>query len=156
MKKSTKQKIVVLFIIVIFGMSSIAFFFIGVTSSFGDQEDVQDNSISSPVVEYEISPSVESLYIQNGITFLRYYYTEPDAIYGYVGTLPDTMTTLDGKIQLVVERISGDSRSLSIQSLYGGTEDMEDISAEAIFSALCNHLVSTPPECALKSINSTL
>jgi len=107
------------------------------------------------VVEKELSPYLESLYIQGGVTFLKYYYTEKDEIYGYVGTLPGTLTAIDGSTQIVVERIQDSSRRLTIQSLYDN-QDIDILTTKEIFLALCNHLVSTPPECALNSISSTL
>jgi len=152
MKKSAKQKIVVVFILAIFGMSSIAFVFLSIT---GQVNSVPQETIESPVLDREVSPNIESVYIQNGVTFLKYYYTEKDDIYDYVGTLPNTLTTLDGGVQLVVERIQSDSRRMEIQSLYDSGE-VESMTSQDIFGALCSHLVSTPPECLFASINSTL
>lgn len=149
MKKSTQQKLVVLFILLIFGMSTLAFVFLSIVG----QTTPQEESIESPVVERELSPYLESLYIQAGVTFLRYYYTEKDDIYEYVGTLPGTLTAIDGSTQLVVERIQTDNRRLEIQSLYDN-EDIDTLATEEIFLALCRHLISTPPECILQ--NSTL
>ena len=143
---------VVVFILLIFGMSTLAFVFLSIV---GQTAIPQEETIESPVVEKELSPYLESLYIQGGVTFLKYYYTEKDEIYGYVGTLPGTLTAIDGSTQIVVERIQDSSRRLTIQSLYDN-QDMDTLTTKEIFLALCNHLVSTPPECALSSINSTL
>lgn len=152
MKKSTKHKLMVFFIIAIFGMSSIAFVFLSIT---GNVSQPQQETIESPVVEKELSPQLESLYIKNGVTFLRYYYAEKDTIYEYIGRLPDLMTSANGQIQLVVERIESDELKATIESLYGGTEDLETVSEESIFTSLCNHLSSPPPECALKSLDAS-
>ena len=143
---------VVVFILLIFGMSTLAFVFLSIV---GQTAIPQEETIESPVVEKELSPYLESLYIQGGVTFLKYYYTEKDEIYGYVGTLPGTLTAIDGSTQIVVERIQDSSRRLTIQSLYDN-QDIDILTTKEIFLALCNHLVSTPPECALNSISSTL
>jgi hypothetical protein len=150
MKKATKQKLVVLFIILIFGMSTIAFVFLGITGNIGTEQQ----GLTSPVIEEEIDPQLESAYIQNGITFLKYYYKEKDDIYNYVGTLPGTLTTSDGQVQMVVERIQSDEERMVIDSIYGGTEELAEITYDSVLSSLCSHLVSTPPECALRALNS--
>ncbi|MDI6721626.1 MAG: hypothetical protein QMD85_04500 [Candidatus Aenigmarchaeota archaeon] len=154
MKKSTKQKIVVIFIMLIFGMSSIAFVFLNISGT--GNTNAETKQLASPVIDEELDPQTESLYLQNGITFLRYYYTDKDELFDYVSGLPNTLTTANGQVQLVVERIDGSERKVSISSLYGGNGDLDSVTQESIFSSLCNHLISTPPECALRAINSSL
>lgn len=70
MKKSTKKIVMSLFIILIFGLSSIAYV---ATSFFGPKENTQQNSVQSYFIDGNIDIQTENTYVQNGYTWIKFY-----------------------------------------------------------------------------------
>ena len=147
MKKSTKKTIASLIIILIFGMSTIAFVATGIFGAQNGQQKLLDKN----VIDGPIDPNLEGFYIQNQYTFLKYYYREKDAIYDYVSQLPETMTLPTGEIQLFVERIESNESSATILNLKGSS-DVANLTQQDIFNALCENLLFTPTDCLLQGI----
>jgi hypothetical protein len=147
MKKSTKKALTSIVIILIFGMSSIAF----VMSGLGGQQQQQFKPLESNVVDKKIDTNTENVYLQNHYTFLRFYYTEKNALFEYTATLPDTMTLPSGQAQLIVNRLEGNETKAEVVNINGNYE-VTDISETGLFDALCQNIMYTPTECLLKNL----
>lgn len=153
MRKSTKQKIAVLTIIILFGMSSIAYI---ITGLFGTREDAQKpKALDSFVVDSELDSITESDYYRKGFTIMKFYYSE-DSLINYVGQLPEMTRAPDGAYQLIVEKIPADSTYVKLAGPYSD-EEIKNVSSQAIQDSLCSILYYPPIECALINMqnNST-
>lgn len=148
MKKSAKQKIAVLMIIILFGMSSIAFI---VTGLFGTREDEQKAKVlQSFVIDGELDSITESEYYRKGFTIMKFYYSD-DSIIHEINQLPDMTITPDSSYQLIVEKIPDSETYARITGPYG-EEEIRNVSSQAILESLCNMLYYPPIECALMSL----
>lgn len=143
MKKSTANKLFVVFVILIFGMSSIAY----VITSFGSEPEEGFQPLKNYVVDGEVDPVTKDAYIQNGYTFLTFHYAD-DELTSYIDGLPDSTRTNTGNMQLVVEKIEDEETYVLIYNL-NGERDIRNLTQDNIFSTLCEILTMTPPECAL-------
>ncbi len=151
MKKSTKKLLMALAIILIFGMSSIAFV---ATGLFGPTPQEQVKPLDGYVIDKAIDTNTESVYIQNQYTFLKFYYKNKDTLYIYVEQLPDIMSLPGGQIQLVVSRLEGDETRAEITNLNGNYE-VTDLTPQGIFDALCERVLYTPTDCLLANTTQT-
>lgn len=151
MKKSTKKTLMALGIIFIFGMSSIAFVFSGFT-----QQQEQLKPLDSFVVDGEIDQPLESAYIQNGVTFLKFYYngSVDSRIASFVDQAPELFTTSAGQLQLIVLKIESPSTYARILNVNGAV-DLAEITVDGLYDSLCTALLAPPPECVIGKINST-
>jgi hypothetical protein len=147
MKKDTKKRLAALAIILLFGMSSIAFVVIGIggqgsTQSDNDQlqQDIQDY-----VVEQELDPTIRQQIISAGFTLITYYYTEP-AVDVY--SLPQKYALNTGQPQIIVERIKSNQDSMTISSAQN-TETIDNLTDSSILDVLCRTLIVTPLDCVL-------
>lgn len=131
----------VLAIILTFAFSSIAFIVTSITGSVTQQEF---KPLASPVVDGEVDPYTESVYIQNGYTFLKFYYT--NSVPQYINELPSAMTNANGETQLIVVRMQSTENFAAISNLNGAME-VKNITQETIVDALCKSLMVTPVEC---------
>lgn len=158
MKKSTKKTMTALIIILIFGFSSIAFvassvFYGGGNSGSGGQSQ-EFMPLDNFVIEGEIDSFTQDVYVQNGFTFLKVYHTGDEDI-SFVDSLPQLMTTPTGETQLIVQKIPSSVASASIINLQAfETLEEEEITQEAMFTALCKNLVFTPTDCLLLNITN--
>lgn len=154
MKKSTKQLIIVLFIILMFGMSTIAFVVTGIVGNTQQQQQ-QFRPLESTVVEGDLDPVYESTYIQKGFTWLKFYYTEADAAFlSFIDSLPSAYTTNNGQTQLIVQKINsayGSNSNYIIVSSQQGVEELTENDESEIVQALCRLLTVVPAECAFVS-----
>lgn len=150
MRKSTKKLLMALAIILIFGLSTIAFV---ATGLFGTPQQSQLQPLEGYVIDRPIDPQLEAVYVQNQFTFLRFYYREKDALYNYVAQLPDLMPHPGGYVQLIVNRLEAGEPRAEIVNL-GGSTDVADLTEEGIFSALCGALIYTPTDCLLLNITA--
>ncbi len=150
MKKSTKKTLMALFIVIIFGMSSIAF----VVSSFGTEEQQQLQLLDTFVVDGDIDPLVEDAYIRAGFTFLKVYQNEetPGEVILFANQAPQTFTTNNGQTQLVVQKLTSETSYVKISNINGET-DIFNVTVSNIFDVLCNNLVALPAECALHGLD---
>ncbi len=150
MKKSTTQKIAVIMIIFLFGMSSIAFI---ITGLFGTTENGQKPKIlDSFVVDGELDSITESDYYRKGFTIMKFYYSE-NSIIDYVNQLPEMTQAPNGAYQLIVEKIPADSTYAILAGPYGD-EEIKNVTIQAIQDSLCSMLYYPPIECALMSLQS--
>jgi len=146
MKKDTKKRLGAFIIILIFGMSSLAFIIVGIggqgSTNNNDQlqQDLQDY-----IVEYEIDPAVRQQILSSGFTLVTYYYTEEKII---VDLYPKKYALNTGQSQIFVEKIKSDKDSMTISSSQN-TETIDNLTDENIFNALCRTLVVTPLDCVL-------
>lgn len=153
MRKAAQQKLVVVFLIVIFGMSSIAFIVSGFFGQGGTQQQFQP--LQSTVIEGEIDAFTKDVYIQNGFTFLELIYVEGSPLYNYVNSLPSTFVTPSGQEQLFVQKIKGggDKDTVTIINLRGSIS--VEPTLQGIEEELCRSLTVTPIECAFLLQNVT-
>ena len=154
MKKATKRMLVAIVIILIFGLSSVAFVVGGITGGHlggGQQDELQP--LTEFVVNGEIDPRLESAYIQGGFTVLKLFYTQ--AIPAYTQQLPSMFVTNDNQIQLIVENIPSDREYATILNA-NGVVDLNNTSEESVYDALCSNVLFPPAECVLISGNDTL
>ena len=150
MKKSIQNKLMVLFVVLIFGMSTIAYVFTSATG-FGTPDEV--STLDNFIIEGDVDPNVEFEYTQNGYTFLKYYYKEGPLL-SYVESLPSLFTTNTGQTQLFVVKIPAETESITISNL-NGVQEVEDLSATAVFVLLCEYIIVTPAECMLSQFNTS-
>jgi hypothetical protein len=152
MKKSTKKTLAALVIILIFGFSSIAFI---VSELAGNPQSGQLKPLNSTVVDGPVDPSLESAYIQNQYTFLKYYYSEKDYLYEYVAQLPEIMSLPDGNVQLLVVRLhvndTNETRAEIIN--LNGDNQVADLSEAGLADALCQQLMFAPTDCLLQNLS---
>jgi hypothetical protein len=151
MKKATKNRLMALSILVIFGFSSIAY----VASSFtGTQTEAK--RLTSYVINGEIDQTTEASYAQNGYTFLKLYYnsTIDSAIVDYLEQAPDMFITVSNEKQLYVQKIPAETNYIRITNLNVDTQ-ITNITQDAIYTDLCNYLMVLPTECALIGLNFT-
>lgn len=148
MNRATKKKLMVLGIVLTFTLSSIAFVVTGVTGSITQQ---QFKPLQGFVLEGDVDPYVESVYIQNGYTFLKYYYSSqaPE----YVNTLPETFTTKTGEVQLIVVKTRSPEDFATISNINTNRE-IKNVTQESIISALCDSLLVTPVECTFIALQN--
>ncbi len=151
MKKSTQRYIMVFSIILIFGMSSIAFVATGLFGNSGDQQQQQFKPLPNPVVEGELEPVYENTYVQNGFTWLKFYYKEPKQEFLlFVDSLPQAYTTNTGQTQLIVQKINSEyagNENYIIISSQQGVENIEELNESKIINSLCRLLTVVPAEC---------
>jgi len=151
MKKSTKKLIMALAIILIFGLSSIAFIATGI---LGQPLQDQIKPFESNIVDGPISIATENAYIQGQFTFLRFHYKEKDILYNYTEQLPDIMATPGGEKQLVVNRLAANKTQVEIINLNGNFEVL-DITQQGLFDALCERVLYTPTDCLLANVTQS-
>jgi hypothetical protein len=142
MNKQRKQTLMALFIVLIFGMSSFAFVLNFVTP------ETAVVKLNSFIIDGDVRQDLEYQYIQNGFTFLRYYYT--DTVPDYVNQLPDIFITNTGQKQLYVLKIAANDTYISVRSANG--EVTANATEEDVFNSLCSTLLVTPSECGLMTI----
>lgn len=140
--------IIVTIIILIFGMSSIAFV---ATNLTGGHQQRQFQQLANSVVAGELDPIYESTYVQNGFTWLKFYYTSSGPMFlSFVDSLPSTYTTNSGQIQLIVQKLNygyaGNQQYVIISSPQG-VREIDAPDETKIVNALCELLTVTPAEC---------
>ncbi len=148
MKKATKQKLMVLFIVIIFSMSSIAY----IINNFTNQKT---NEFSF-IMDKELEPQTEYELIQNGFTSLKFFYSNDTdkSIIDYVNSLQERFKTNDGYIQIILQKIKSNSTYIIVSSL-NGEKVIENLTQENVFSSLCDIVIVTPVECLISNLNST-
>ena len=151
MKKQTKQKIIVIFIVTIFLLSPIYFFASG---NFGNSNN-QPTQLDDFVIEEELDFNTENYYISQGYTTLKFYSKEHPS---FLDTLPDVTSIYAGQTeikQLIVQKIVSNETKVIVIGPYG-ENTIENITQENIFKTLCETLSVSPLECGIYNfINST-
>lgn len=153
MKKSTANKIIVVFIIFIFFSSSFAFFIIGFGGSASTQQN-QFTPLENFIVDGELDSFTESVYFQNGFTILKFYYSDQSLI-SYADQLPNLFQTNNGQTQLIVQKIPSEKNEVHISSL-NGEETIENPTEPTLFDALCKIVLLMPIECGIQNIISNV
>ena len=149
MKKSMKKMIFLIFVVITFFGSSIAFVVVNLGGVPQQQEKLEP--LKSFVIEGDIDPRLEQAYLSNGFTFLKYYYAEKDAVLEqYIDALPDLTITNFNQKQLYVQKISSNNNRIIIRGPSGeALLTSGNITEIAIYQTLCSTLLFAPPECAL-------
>ncbi|MCX6815334.1 MAG: hypothetical protein NT120_00595 [Candidatus Aenigmarchaeota archaeon] len=154
MKKSTQKTLMAVIIIFVFGGSILSF----AALSFFDTPQTNQQQITSNIVNGPIDQSYQSTYVQNGFTWIKFYYTTADQNFiSFMESLPSTLTTVNGQPQIILEKINStytNETNYIIISNRLGDESFADLSEEKVMESLCRLLTVTPLECGL--INITL
>ena len=146
MKKDTKKRLGAFIIILLFGMSSLAYIIVGIGGQGStNNNDQLQKDLQDYIVEYEIDPDVRQQIISTGFTLVTYYYTEPEVD---VDSFPQKYALNTGQPQIFVEKIKSDKHSITISSSQN-TETIDNLTDENIFNALCRTLSVTPLDCVL-------
>jgi hypothetical protein len=153
MKKEAKQKIVVLFILALFFLSSISFFATGIHGFFisnnqQTQEQNQITPLTSFVVDGEIDFNTEYEYLSRGYTTIKVYSDNHPA---FLNSLPENTQTPYGQTQLIVQKIYSNETYAVVIGPFGESR-IENITEEEVFSTLCESLAATPLECGLGQV----
>lgn len=141
-------------IILIFALSSIAFVFSGFQS--GQNTNTNLKPLENFVVDGEINQNLENTYIQNGFTFLKFYYNESTDtnIVNMINNIPESFTTPSGQQQVIVIKIISQETYAKILNI-NGENDVFNITSDKIFDALCLNLMVMPTECTISALNLT-
>ena len=149
MKKQTRQRLMAVSILLLLSLSSIAFVFSAVT-----QPQQQISPLTSYVVEGDIDPQLETLYIQNGWTFLKVYNNGtlgPDVV-SFINQAPTAFATSQGQPQMVVQKLNNPRNYAVITNLNGETA-INNVTIDDLYTGLCNNLMALPAECVLIGLN---
>ena len=138
-----------LFIVIIFGMSSIAFVFLSNTGTTEEQQ--QQTMLTDFVVEGDVTEALEFQYTRNGYTFLRFYHVENDPLTEIVEQIPDTYLTNINQKQVFVLKIPANETYIKITNL-NTEQEYYNVSNEQIFDIMCETLIVTPSECGLRNV----
>jgi len=154
MRKSTKKAIMALAIVLVFGMSTIAYVVTSVSNPVQQEEELQ--LLESYVIDYELNYRTESEYILNGFTIFKFYYADQadTSILSYIDQLPNIFKTDNNQIQLIVQKLPANTTYANIVNYYV-IEEIVNLTEENIFDSLCDSLLSSPLECGLKQVNYT-
>jgi len=139
--------VMALVIVLIFGMSSLAFV---ATNTFSSSEQ-QQTALNNFVIDGDINQSIEYPYISKGYTFLRFYYTEDSQFISYMDQVPDAYLTSTNQKQVFVLKISANETYIKISNL-NGEKEIYNLTYDKIFDGLCEQLVVTPSECGLRNL----
>ncbi|MBI4019558.1 MAG: hypothetical protein HY364_04875 [Candidatus Aenigmarchaeota archaeon] len=150
MKEETKKKAMVLFIVGSLFLSSIAFFVIGFATSSAPPEI---EPLTSFVLEKELSRESESFYISNGFTVLKLFHHN-SSLDEFANGLPDSMTTVGGQRQLIVEKIPANQTYVTIESL-NGKQVVNNPDEEKITAVLCEGLMLKPSVCLFGNLSAS-
>ena len=149
MKKDTKKRLGAFLVILLFGMSSLAYVVVGIygksSNSNSNNNDQLQKDLQDYIVEYEIDPAVRQQIISGGFTIVTYYYTEQKID---VESFPKKYALNTGQPQIFVEKIKSNKDSLTIFSSQN-TETLDNLTDENILNVLCRTLVVTPLDCVL-------
>jgi hypothetical protein len=147
MRKATRNKIAGLFIVFIFGMSSIAF----VVSFFGSGVGAQQNNDIEPlqtfVIDGEVEQRLEDAYVQGGFTWMKFYYTDTDGLYQITNQLPEVLKAPNGQTQLVVQRFQDTENRVFVYSAIG-QDEINDPTENELLVKICSVLTVPPADCA--------
>lgn len=154
MRKSTQKTLMALSIIFIFGLSSAAFVISGFGGNFGDQDNIKP--LDTFMVEGEIDPRLEDAYIRGGFTFLKFYYNESTDrnVISFIEEAPNFFTTPSGQKQLIVIKINSADNYAKIINI-NGENNVNNLTIDGLFDALCGQLVAPPTECTIDLLNIT-
>ncbi|MFA4819513.1 MAG: hypothetical protein WC613_00980 [Candidatus Aenigmatarchaeota archaeon] len=154
MRKSTQKTLMALSIILIFALSSIAFVFSGFQTNQNTNTELKP--LESFVVDGEINQNLENTYVQNGFTFLKFYYNEStdSDIVNMISSVPESFTTPTGQQQVIVIKIISQETYAKILNI-NGENLVYNITTDKIFDALCLNLMVMPTECTISALNLT-
>ena len=155
MRRDEKKKLMALTIVLIFGLSSIAFFF---TSFFGGLNNQQNDikPLTNFVFDGVVDSRLEDAYYTSGFTWMKVYYADKnEKIYTSVEQLPDLFKAPNGQTQLIVQRLSDNSTHISVYSI-NGREEFEGSDESVLIGKLCSVIVLPPADCAFLANNSTV
>ena len=153
MKKSTQKTIMALSIVLLFGMSTIAYVVASISNPV--QQEDEFTLLEDFVIDYELDPRTEYEYLIRGYTILKFYYSnQSDTLFSYVDQLPSMLRTDNNIKQLIVEKLPANS-TYAYTSGYFGEEEITNLTEDNIFDLLCRNLYDPPLECSLKQINYT-
>ena len=144
MKKQTKQRIAALFIVIIFGMSSVAFVF-GFLSGTPQQDEIKP--LENFIVEGQVDPRVEDAYYKGGFSWMKFYYTDKNnLLYQSVDQFPDIFKAPNGQKQLIIQKLESNESYVYVYSV-NGQEELTNLTEEKLIESVCRVVVLPPPDC---------
>ncbi len=149
MRQPTKQKLIVVFIVLTFGMSTLAYIITSFTGGVPAQTEFKP--LENFVVDGAINDVTENAYVQAGFTSMRFYYNT-DALLSFIEQLPYMTRTNTDQQQLIVQKIPANETYVSIITA-NDAEEIRNVSRERIFTKLCEILTVTPLDCIALNIN---
>ncbi len=157
MRKQTKQRIAALVIVVIFGMSSIAFVF-GFLGGTPQQDEIKP--LEKFVFEGQVDPRVEDAYYRGGFTWMRFYYVDKnEVLYSSIDQFPDLFKAPNGQQQMIIQKLESNESFVYVYSV-NGQEELTAPTEDQIIESVCRVLVLPPPDCAFlnqtKTNNNTI
>ncbi len=153
MKRETKTRMFAIFILLVFGMSSIAFAFISVIPR-QEQQEIQYS------IDYPLSDQEEAYFLQNNVVVAKYFYSE-DCL-GCASTeamIDQTIEYFNGRF--FVEKIDADIfqneterlEIIDVPTIYlkGNTIDIitEDITQNDLITKICVLFFAYVEECQI-------
>lgn len=157
MKKSTKKAVMALIIVLIFGLSSVAFFFTGLTGFQNNQNQNQFTPLTNSIVKGPLPAIYKQTYVQSGWTWIEVYAAEPNTFVDqYIEPLPTTFVTPSGQPQIIVQEFNqtyNNETLYTIMTSSAAEQSFSGADAEKLFSGLCTVLTYQPVEC---SFNATV
>jgi len=148
--RGARAKIMVIVVIFILFSSSLAFIAINTFSFTPGTDDGSTQQLTDQIVRGDVNAATEQAYLQSGYTFLKYYYT-PQTQLSSIESLPETFRTNTGAYQLFVVEIPSDVERAVISGP-SGIAEADNLTYTAIVDALCDAVISPPPECTLEGI----
>lgn len=154
MKKQTKQRIAALVIVIIFGMSSIAFVF-GFLSGTPQQQNSDLKPLEKFIVEGPVDPRLEEAYYKGGFSWMKFYYTDKtDLLYSSVDQFPDIFKAPNGQQQLIIQKLESNESYVYVYSV-NGQEEITAPTEEQLLESVCRILVLPPPDCVFLNQTKT-
>jgi hypothetical protein len=149
MKKKTIQRIGVLIIASIFFMSTIAYI---LTGAINPPKTVEE--LTEFVIEGEISPETENLYLSRGYTSIKFYYSNEDLMF-FIHNLPHYLKNSRDQFQMFIQKIPSNQTKAHIIGPYGETT-LEEVTEDNLLASLCEIILEPPVECGYNQLNLTL
>jgi len=143
MKKLTKQKILVLVLAITMTFSVFGYAFLSAFPSYEQQTKLLDSFI----IKEKLSEDVKEYYISLGFTVFEFYYNKSgETFLGSIEELPNQFTTLDNKIQIIIEEIPNEKTYVILTSL-NGEEEINITEISDVAEPLCKIIMYKPFEC---------
>ena len=139
MKQDSKKKLYAYFIILMFMMSTFAFFVFQGGGHGGSQD------IRQYVYENNVDPTFSDYLVRSGFTVINYNYSDI-VKKEYVASVPDKFLTGDDMKQVVVILSESDFEYLDITSIKGN-KILTNISQETIDDTVCEFILVESPLC---------
>jgi hypothetical protein len=152
MKKQTKKMIMAVLIMFVFAGSVVSF---AALSFISPQQSNQFTPLTTNIVDGPLPPIEQQTYVQNGFTWITFYYASADKNFiTFMQSLPESLTTTTGQPQIFLERINStyENETYVMISSNLGYDNFVNQSETMVMDDLCKFLTVTPLECGLQNL----